>query len=192
MAARHDTKSKERLSINLLYPQGTPLKFTVRFLTWLLSYGRFLAIVVELIVVAAFIARFKLDADLSDLKDQNNNQVKFIQSLSQDETLIRQTQFKLSTISKVYNDNPNWSTILSRFNAQIPTGVKIISLSFTHDSNSKATTFRAQGTTDSNLDLAGFIAGLKQDTFFTNIFLSNITVESGLISFTLTGGTKGE
>lgn len=192
MAAHPTTRIKERLSINLLYPQGTPLKLPIKFLTWLLSYGRFLAIVVELIVVTAFIGRFKLDADLADLKEQNNNQVKFIESLSADEALIKQTQFKLATIGKVYKETPDWNSIFVKLSAQIPSGVKINSLSFTHPDNSKATAFRVLGTTDSNLSLASFIAGLKQDPFFQNIFLSNITIDSGQISFTLTGDTKNQ
>lgn len=194
MAARENSKSKERLSINLLYPQGTPPRLPVKFLSWLLSYGRLLAIVVEIIVVAAFIARFKLDAELGDLKDQNNRQVEYIKSLASDEIAIRQTQFRITAISKVYKETPQWDKILSHVSQQIPTstqgqtGLKIASVNLTRSKDKeKITTFRIAGTTDSNLNLANFIAGLRQDNYFKNVVLSNINFDSGQISFIITG-----
>src|SRR5438270_3459420 len=89
-----------KINLNLLYPQGIPEQLPLRFLKWLISYGRFIAVAVEILVLATFIARFKLDADLSDIKQKIKDQAPYIQALSIDEAIIKETQLRLSTIKK--------------------------------------------------------------------------------------------
>ena len=85
---------KFKISLNLLYSQGTPLKWPAKILTWALSAGRYIGIAVEILVLATFAARFKFDADLADLKEKINQQIPYIESLQKEESLIKQTQFR--------------------------------------------------------------------------------------------------
>ena len=41
-----------------------------KFLKWLLNVGRWIVIVTELIVIIAFVSRFKLDRDLTNLNEK--------------------------------------------------------------------------------------------------------------------------
>lgn len=180
--------SKINLNLNILFPQGTPQKLPIKFLKWLLSYGRFIALVVEAVVIVTFVARFKLDADLASLKDKINAQVPFIQSLSQDEAQIKQTQLKLTQIRTVYASEPNWQSILTEISNQLPAGVTLSVINLDHTQPVLA--FRVNGQASSNSDLATFIAGLKQDQTFNNINLTNVTFDSGQLTFTITGEAK--
>lgn len=189
MAAPQKKHSKVNLNVNLLFPQGVPQKLPVRFLKWLISYGRFIAIFVEVIVISAFVLRFKFDQDLSDINDKINEQIPFIESLSADEAAIKQTQFKLSTIRGVYSTTPSWNSLLDEISKQIPSGVKLTSIGLDHTQQVKSVTFRLSGVSTTNRDLASFVAGLKADTALKDIILSSISFDQGQINFTISGGS---
>ncbi len=180
-------KSSAKLFINILYPQGSKDKLPVRFLKWLISYGRFIVIIVEVVVLTTFAYRFKLDAELSTLGDKIKNQIPIIESLSGDEALITQTQLKLSTIKKVYTLTPNWQKTLDKISAQLPSGVKINTLSLEPIKNTSSTNFRLTAQGSSNNDVAVFLNGLKNDKSVRNISLNNINFDQGSIVFTVTG-----
>ena len=61
-------EDKLKIKLNLLHTQGLPEKLPVKFLKWLVNYGRYIVVLVEIIVLVAFVARFKLDADLAEIK----------------------------------------------------------------------------------------------------------------------------
>ena len=181
---------KSKLSVNLLHPQGVPQKLPVKFLKWLLSYGRFIAIVVELIVILTFVVRFKLDSDLNSIKDNINNQLPIIKNSAPLEADIRQTQFKLDTIKTVYNHTPQWQLLLRDIADQIPGGVKLRSISLQHNTNSTGVAFQINGSSSSNSDLAVFLNGMRQSSAFIDPTLTSITFESGQLVFTIAGGLQ--
>jgi len=51
-----------------------------KFLKWLLTVGRYIVIFTELVVILAFLSRFKLDRDLTDLYKQIENKQAIIQN----------------------------------------------------------------------------------------------------------------
>ena len=57
------------VGINLLPQSEFGQTFWGRFLKWAVSTGRYFLIFVELVVIIAFMSRFKLDKDLADLAD---------------------------------------------------------------------------------------------------------------------------
>lgn len=189
--ATHNKKTITKISLNLLYPQGIPEKLPVKFIKWLISYGRFIVIVVEVIVLACFAYRFKLDADLADLKEQINNQVPYLESLTVDEALIVQTQQRLKYVQNVDISTKNWSNIFSHISSQTPVGIKLTNLNIEKKTpSSSQMNFKLTANTNSNNDLALLLGSLKQDVFFTNVSLASVSFEQGLITFSITGGTK--
>lgn len=58
---------------NLLSPTRQPLSFAEKIYNWALSFGRYLIIGTELVVLVAFAARFKLDYDISDQTERIEN-----------------------------------------------------------------------------------------------------------------------
>ena len=75
--------------INLLPPSEFESSFWGRFLEWAITTGRYIVIITELIVVMAFLSRFKLDTDLSTL----NSEIKSKKNVL-DEMIPREEQFK--------------------------------------------------------------------------------------------------
>lgn len=192
---------KVRLKLNLLHSQGIPQKLPIRFLKWLVSYGRFIAVVVEIIVIVTFVIRFRYDAQLQDLNESiNNNIIPYIKSRAATETEIRQTQFKLATIRMVFDQNPDWQGIMDIINRQIPPGVRLNSIRFDNSEPSKGVSISMAGVAQTNVDLASFLAGLKSEASapqnsqsskvrIKNIVLTGVTYQDAQISFTISGGT---
>jgi len=176
-------KSKLAIKLNLLKPQSNPEKLPVKLLRWLLSSGRYIFIVVEGLVLVAFVTRFKLDADLASKKEAIEEQIPFIESLRPYEILIRDTQLKLSTIDSIKRNSLNWSLILKRIADQAPLGIKIISINI--ERNVGNATIHINGQAELSSDLSNFTAGLKGDSTFGNVNLASVGLEQEIIKFTI-------
>src|SRR5690242_19528934 len=96
------------LRLNLLYPMGVERKIYLVFFHWLVTYGRFIIIIVELVVLSAFGLRFSYDTQLADLKDNIKKQSNLLESYYIDEPRIRVFQKKLDFVKKNYDLNPEW------------------------------------------------------------------------------------
>lgn len=179
---------KLTLNLNLLKPQSNPEKLPVRLIHWLLSTGRFIFVFVEAIVLIAFAARFKLDADLAARKEAIEEQIPYIESLKSYEIVIRQTQLKLSTIDNVKRSSLDWPLILKKIADQIPTGIKLTSINI--ERNITAATIHITAQTQNNRDLTNFVAGLKEDNTFSNVNIASIGMDGGIIKFTVDAAAK--
>lgn len=176
-------KPKLTINLNLLKPQGNPEQLPVKFFRWLLSAGRYIFVLIEAIVLIAFGARFKLDADLASNKESIEEQIPYIESLKPYEILIRQTQLKLSTIDNIKRDSLDGSAILKKIADQTPTSVKVVSINIAK--NMENTTVHITGQTQINGDLSNFITGLRGDETFTNVTIASIGLDQGIIKFTI-------
>ena len=181
-------KVKIGIHLDLLKPQSNPEKIPVKIIRWLLSTGRFIFIFVEIIVLIAFITRFKFDADLASKKEAIEQQIPYIESLKPFEILIRQTQFKLSTIDSFYKTYADYPQILKKIAGQTPFGVKIVGLNMEKDVTKVTIHLTAQA--QSNNDVAIFLAGLKQDQLFSDVTITGISFEKGSLNFSLSFLTK--
>lgn len=70
----------QKLSVNLLPPSEFELSFWGRFLKWAVTTGRYIIILVELVVILAFLSRFKLDEDLRTVNEQIQTQIGYLES----------------------------------------------------------------------------------------------------------------
>lgn len=177
------SKPKITISLDLLKPQSNPEKLLIKILHWLLSTGRYIFIFVETIVLIAFFARFKLDADLAAKKEAIDEQIPYIESLKPDEILIRQTQLKLSTINAFYTSQPDYPQILKKIADNTPLAVKITNLNLERVVGKVTIKITAQA--QSNNDVVTFISGLRSDSAFIDVTLASAGLEEGLIKFTL-------
>ena len=188
MPAKNAKNPKLAIRLDLLKPQSSPEKIPVKLLRWLLSTGRYIFIFVEGLVLIAFLTRFKLDADLAQNKETIEGQIPFIESLKPYEILIRQTQLKLSTIESVRNSSPNFGQILKKISDQTPQGVKLSNINM--EGGVGKVTIQMNGQAQTNADLSSFLAGLKQESIFTNVNLASIGLEQNLIRFTISFNTQ--
>ncbi|MBI2022189.1 PilN domain-containing protein [Candidatus Daviesbacteria bacterium] len=187
--AKSNQKSYSRLHLNLLYPQGNIQKWPLRFLRWLISYGRFIVVAVEILVLATFAMRFKLDNDLAKIKEQLTNLKPLLQNLSLDEALIRQTQLRFTTIKEGTLLSPRWLELLTKISDQTPVGVKVLTLSLDNDPPSSFK-FKLTASTNSNNSLAVFLGGLKNEPTFKDVSLASVNYDQEQVVFTITGLTK--
>ena len=178
-----------KINLDLLRPQSQPQQLAVKIFKWLLSSGRFLIIVVEIVVLGAFLFRFKLDADIATTREAIEEQIPFIDSLNNDEKLIRKTQFQLTTIKTTKQSSPDFANILNNISKQTPSGVTLSTLNMGNGIGNVSLKLVASAT--DNTQLNSFIAGLKSTNLFSDLTLADVSFESGLINFTLTSSIVG-
>lgn len=186
MAASTDKKSVKSpiFEINLLHPRGEQPRIYAQLMQWLIVSGRYIVIFVEIIVISAFVLRYKLDTDIADLTDQIKSALPYIQSLQKDEAVIRTAQFQLQTIENKYKARLDYPKIISKVASLTPQSIRLTNISV--DSSQSTPSISLSGNTPSNRELSAFIKALTNETTFSEITLSNIAFE-GETTFSITG-----
>ncbi len=185
MPNKHDPL---KLRIDLLRPQSNPEKIYITFAKWLLSTGRYILVFVELLVLLAFLSRFKLDADIASTKEAIENQIPYIESLHPYEVTIRQTQLKLSTIKANNQNNADYIALLKKISEKIPTDIQITNIILTKDVGKIIITIR--GGAKNNIDLNSMVNAFKTDESFKDVNLGGVGLEEGLINFNISATTN--
>lgn len=175
---------KNLLKTNLLTHKGPQVPIATRLFHWLLSSGRYIVIFVEIIVIGAFVMRYKLDADLLTLQEEITAQTAYVQSKKSDEDIIRVTQLQLTSIREAREQAVDIPAFLTKIAGYTPKTIRLISINIDQDkSNTPAIT--VTGTTPSNLELSAFLKALQKDPNFNDVTLANISFE-GQTKFTIT------
>lgn len=172
------------LLTNLLNQKGDQVPLPTRLLKWLISSGRYIVIFVEMIVIGAFVYRYKLDADLVGLQEEISTQSAYVQSLKQDEDLIRLTQFQLSSIRQTRDARIDYPEIFTKIATATPEDLRLTNI--TIERSLTQTAIAITGVTSSNSQLSTFLKLLKQDPIFSQMNLSNISFDSDTV-FTIAG-----
>lgn len=172
--------------VNLFIHKGEHLKLQVQLMKWILSSGRFLVILVELLTISAFVYRYKLDGDLAEIQDQLKEEVLYIQSLKNDEIAIRQTQFQLTSIKQIQTETPDYSVILWKIAQITPQNTSLTNITFNSPQNSPKKNFSITGETPLSIELSALIKALQSDPAFADTNLTNVSFE-GITTFTVTG-----
>jgi len=168
--------------INLLVQEEFEKKPLGKFLLWVLSTGRWIVVFTELIVILAFLARFKLDRDIADLYESIKQKQAIIASFSSFEKDFRFLGKRLSEVKNLETEQPRVTALIEEISNITPSDVAFSSLSFGQDE------IKISGIALSERGLGSFIAGLISSSNFSDINLSNITqkVEDPGIRFNLT------
>ncbi|MBI4039780.1 PilN domain-containing protein [Candidatus Daviesbacteria bacterium] len=181
---------KAILRLNLLFRQDKQPKILVRLLRWSLGSGRFIVVIVEMLVIGAFLYRFSLDAKLSDLRQKIKDQAIYIQSQQSTEDNIRRVQFQISQINQIKTTNPDYTQPLNRVAASTPQTIKINTINFDRTQSFPKTTVLISGISPSNVEINAFIQALQKDSSFIDINLNNISFDQTGILFTVSGSLK--
>ena len=172
------------LSIDLLKPQSEPKKIPVILIQWVLSAGRYLIVFVEILVLAAFLSRFKLDSDISDLQEEIDAKIPFIQSSVKDEVLYRTFQGQISNIKELKLKRAEYLDLINGVAIQTPSGVTLSNVTFNIDAGKL--NIKITGVAQNNDQLASLVYGLRSDETFQGVNLASVSLEQGLINFSLT------
>lgn len=165
-------------SINLLprtdFDQ-TPLG---RFLRWSLTYGRYIIVCTEIVVLLAFIYRFSLDRKITDLNEEIEQKSAIIEANQEFEHQFRQLQERVELINS-YASTQNISiSLLTHLESITPEGIKLTSYSYAQNKlvlNANAL---------SNTHLAVFLHNLKMSEYLANINVTSISKKTSGVSET--------
>lgn len=176
----------KHLNLNLLLRQDNRPKFLVNLLSWILSSGRFLVVVVEIIVIAAFLLRYKFDADIAATQDEIRKILPYIQSKSQDEAFIKQTQFQISSTKTVKSTNLDFAAVIGKIAQATPQTIKLGTVNLDRTQTFPQTNLTIIGTAPSNIELNAYIQALQKDPQFSAVTLTNISFDKSEVSFNVT------
>jgi len=124
-------------SINLLRnKQGD---FFSQFINWVLTIGRLVVIITELIALSAFLYRFSLDRQLIDLRSQIKQKQTIVSSQKANEAKYRNLQDRLYLASNFSSLGMERITTLKDILSLTPQGMKLSTISLTKENFSITT-----------------------------------------------------
>lgn len=119
---------KRKEEINLLPEKGFESTTTGRILAWILTTFRIIVIVTEIIVMVAFLSRFWLDAQNSDLNDKIKQREAVLSASLGFEKQFKSTQKRLKIFSDlVSNKTPSMKT-MEKIAESLPSDVVLTSV----------------------------------------------------------------
>jgi hypothetical protein len=163
MAAR-----KKKTNINLLIQQDHDESISGQILSWALTYGRYIIIITQIVVLSVFFMRFKLDRDHTDLKESVTQKQVLVESVTDLETEIRGIQSSLANISKITKGQPSVLKVLNFLQDAAPSDMQFTTLTLKKD----VIAFNASTV---NLRTFNFLLRqLQQNNRFSDVSLQNI------------------
>lgn len=173
--------------INLLPRDEFEKKPLGKLLIWALSVGRWIVVFTELIVILAFLSRFKLDRDLVDLYESIKAKQTIIASYSPFENDFRLLQSRLLLAGKIESGNFSTVNLISTVSQFTPVDVALSKIALSEG------IVTVSGVALSEAGLKTFLKGLSQSSILTDISLANINKQKegeGGIQFSLTAKLK--
>ena len=158
-----------------------------RILTWFLTTFRIMVILVELVVLAAFLSRFWLDAKNSDLNDEIAQKQALLTVSTKFENDFRLIQKKLQIFSDLTTNNVSSSKLLQDVTTKIPPDVFLTSSSLSPNS------ITLTGSSPSEKSIAQFIANLSSISDFSSVSLNQVEINEenkNLLNFSLQIATR--
>ncbi|TSC53380.1 MAG: Uncharacterized protein LiPW16_402 [Microgenomates group bacterium LiPW_16] len=152
--------------INLLPGEGA--KKLGKFLTWVLTYGRYIIIGTEIIVLLAFLSRFKFDRDVTDLHQSIAQKQAVILAAQDLERQVRNLQDHLAIIKKLEQQRSFPKKILTTFEQLTPQDVTLTEFSL---EPSKLT---LTAVALSNEGFTTFLNNLSTSLYFGDISLDDV------------------
>ncbi len=154
-------------SINLLPQEEFDASILGRMLKWAMGSFRIIVILTEMVVMAAFLSRFWLDAQNSDLDSSIKIASAQISTQSNFEKEFRGVQQKLS-IFKQITANATESGKLDLVSSKIPGDLILSSI------NIQGNVTQIKGTAGSEIGIAQFISNLKSSPLVKKVDLDSI------------------
>ena len=152
-----------------------------RLITWATTYGRYIMITTEIVVLLAFISRFSLDRKNTDLTEELAQKQAIIQANVEFEKEIKSLQANLATTKKLLTDQAKPVRLINELETYLPPDVYLTSLEVTKN---KLTIAATAGTT---AGFAQFLSNLQSTKFIKNVVLGDIQRKPGSgIDFLLT------
>ncbi|KKR56000.1 MAG: hypothetical protein UU51_C0012G0008 [Microgenomates group bacterium GW2011_GWC1_41_20] len=158
MESRINQEMPKNKAINLLPLEEFNASTAGRVLRWATGTFRVIVIVTEMVVMAAFLSRFWLDAQNSALN--NSIKAKSAQILAQAdlEKQFRGTQAKLSIFNKIAQSNKT-SSLIEKITSSVPGTVTLSRISLTRGA------IEVRGSSLSDYDISRLVVNLQGAPF---------------------------
>ncbi len=156
-------------SINLLPKSEFEISFWGKFLKWALSTGRYMVILTELVVIVAFLSRFKLDKDLADLSDNIAGKKAVIDASAAYEKQFRTIQSRLSAAEKMIDGQTGVAAIIDLVTTRIVPGVRLSTVSVI------GSEVLVSGTAASDQTFGDFVTRVTASKKWKSVDLADIT-----------------
>ncbi|EKD87411.1 MAG: hypothetical protein ACD_36C00092G0004 [uncultured bacterium] len=139
-----------------------------RILTWATTYGRYIMITTEIIVLLAFISRFSLDRKLTDLNEEIAQKQAIIEANSDFESEFRNLQERMVMIKTLLNSQGVLRDVLEELQRLLPPGVYFETLALNNDGmNARALALTTAG-------FSQFLSSINQSSYTQNAEVSDI------------------
>lgn len=172
-----------RRAINLLPKDSFESSHAGIILAWLLSFGKWAVIVTQLIVMGAFLWRFSLDRELTDLRREMAEQVAIIKSYEAVERDFILTQKRLETAATVIEQQKGVTEELSSLSRITPLDVWYEKLTVTPTSTSISAYSRSLP------GFSQFLSAIQTDPRYSSVSVGRIQdggVQGAQMQFELT------
>lgn len=141
-------KKENPKSIDLLQSVDNPSNIWGHAYQWMFEVGKYMLIVVEILVLGVFMSRFVLDRKRNKLTEDINDQVTLLSGSSwqQDSITYENIQTLLVDVNKVSQEQPINSIIINEVRDGIPNALQVLSFSFSNKKvrlNLETTNFKA-------------------------------------------------
>ncbi len=173
--------SSKDTQINLLPQKEFAGTFFGRVLAWIISTFRIIVIVTEILVMAAFLSRFWLDAQNTDLTESMDEKRSIIAASQDFEQQFKDTQDRIHTVSEL-SKNLSVSSYLSTITKSVPPDVSLSGLSKLPGE------LEITAVTTSERSAQQFVTNLQNSGLFNEVSLTDIHSDSenpNLIAFVI-------
>ena len=140
-----------------------------KLLKWVLNVGRYLVVFTELIVILAFLYRFRLDQQLTDLDEEIKQKQTTITSYGDLEKKFRRLQLQLKTSKQVNSQRLPIETILTTISQITPLDAVYRNINISPDK------IFLEGQVFSEAGLATLLAKAQINPLFTEVVLENVS-----------------
>lgn len=154
-----------------------------KFFKWALTFGKYIVIITQLVVITAFVYRFKLDRDLETLNDSIKQHQAAITAFADLETNVRILQNQLATIKTITDSQVQIDPTLTSLSQITPFQIELDNLSLSGN------TLNITGRSVTEVGLATLISGLQSQPELSDITVSSVSTGGArdpTLSFTLT------
>lgn len=124
-------KTAPGAEINLLPQEQLRQEPISKFLRWALTAGRYIVIFTEALVLIVFLARFKLDSDIIDLKQEITAKAQVLKQAQNFEEEFLATQKRLIDVGRLFDNLEPRAPLLTTIEATIPQPITLAELSLT-------------------------------------------------------------
>lgn len=158
-----------KLKINLLPEEDLQEKALGKFLKWSLSFGRYIIVGTEIVVLMAFFSRFKLDRQLTDLHEEITQKEAIVTFNQAFEKQTRDIQKQLEEIENIEHHHEFSLKLLDFLGKNLPKEVTLKKLSFSQEKLSLS------GISLSSSSFIDFLARIRDSEKFSQVVLQDLS-----------------